>query len=326
MATKDPIYVVGGARSGTTILAKLFDSHPDILYRHEPDSVLSNSTIPHIPRHDEIEALIPAAGAYLDALCHVRSSKVSGRLPVFDKSYRSKLRKTEFEAAIFLAKVLERVSIAFGVKHVSVPDFIDHRAANRLRYLIKSVDVPWRTPLYSRARPAWHYIHIVRHPCAVLLSKLAGIELNLMSNEVYYRTAFEAGMVTDYPFTLKDIEGCSFEEKVAFGWMICNQRISDDMTGQDNYLQLRYEDLCRDMTGVTKQLFEFVDLTFDQQTQEFLAHLDASDAGSGHYFDVIRSPKGSIDKWRRGLSSQQIDRVERMVSFSAIGRDFFENI
>ncbi len=35
-----PILVVGAPRSGTTWLAKIIDSHPDVLYRHEPDEVL----------------------------------------------------------------------------------------------------------------------------------------------------------------------------------------------------------------------------------------------------------------------------------------------
>ena len=34
------ILIVGAPRSGTTWLAKILDSHPDVLYRHEPDEVV----------------------------------------------------------------------------------------------------------------------------------------------------------------------------------------------------------------------------------------------------------------------------------------------
>ena len=32
-----PILLFGMPRSGTTWLGKIFDSHPQVLYRHEPD-------------------------------------------------------------------------------------------------------------------------------------------------------------------------------------------------------------------------------------------------------------------------------------------------
>ena len=38
--TERVVFVLGGARSGTTWLAKILDSHPDVLYRHEPDIAL----------------------------------------------------------------------------------------------------------------------------------------------------------------------------------------------------------------------------------------------------------------------------------------------
>src|SRR5580698_1469066 len=36
-----PILVLGAPRSGTTWLAKIIDSHPDVLYRHEPDETIA---------------------------------------------------------------------------------------------------------------------------------------------------------------------------------------------------------------------------------------------------------------------------------------------
>ena len=34
------VMLVGSPRSGTTWMAKIIDSHPQVLYRHEPDSTL----------------------------------------------------------------------------------------------------------------------------------------------------------------------------------------------------------------------------------------------------------------------------------------------
>jgi hypothetical protein len=38
--------IVGAPRSGTTRLAKIFDSRPDVLYLHEPDSLLTAIGLP----------------------------------------------------------------------------------------------------------------------------------------------------------------------------------------------------------------------------------------------------------------------------------------
>ena len=38
MALRAPILLFGMPRSGTTWLGKIFDSHPLVLYRHEPDT------------------------------------------------------------------------------------------------------------------------------------------------------------------------------------------------------------------------------------------------------------------------------------------------
>ena len=76
MGPRNPVFVIGGARSGTTFLAKLLDSHPDVLYRHEPDSVLVNTDIPFVPRHDEVQRFVEPAGRYLEELRHVSATKV----------------------------------------------------------------------------------------------------------------------------------------------------------------------------------------------------------------------------------------------------------
>lgn len=40
------ILILGSPRSGTTWLAAIFDSHEDILYRHEPDIVVRQPLLP----------------------------------------------------------------------------------------------------------------------------------------------------------------------------------------------------------------------------------------------------------------------------------------
>jgi hypothetical protein len=43
------VFLFGSARSGTTFLAKIFESSPDALYRHEPDISRPTNDIPFLP-------------------------------------------------------------------------------------------------------------------------------------------------------------------------------------------------------------------------------------------------------------------------------------
>src|SRR5260370_26976372 len=83
----DPIIILGAPRSGTSWVGKIFDSHPDVLYRHEPDSVLSEPGLPFIIPHNEGACYASIALALLDRMLRVPTIKSAGSLPVFSQPY-----------------------------------------------------------------------------------------------------------------------------------------------------------------------------------------------------------------------------------------------
>lgn len=269
-------------------------------------------------------AYAEAARDYLETLRHVKASKSAGQRPIFEKSYRSNLRRQGFLAGLYLVKAVEKACGSRLSTPLNVPDFIDTKRAGNIVHLMKSVNSPWRTRLFSEAMPGLRILHIMRHPCAVINSCLRGIEKNLMSATVYLRQPFEAGMAEGYPFTLEELETASYEERAAFSWMICNQRIYDDLRGREAYRPVIYEDLCRDLEPATRDIFAFADLSWNAQTQHFLAELEASEPNQGGYFNVVRSPASALDKWREQLSAEQVARIERIVAHSEIGRRFLD--
>ncbi|MCP4266480.1 MAG: sulfotransferase [Candidatus Brocadiaceae bacterium] len=110
------IFLVGSSRSGTTWLAKLFDSHPQVLYRHEPDSIVFDNSIPYQPNPDEIEPLADKAGNYLKVMSNTRYPKNSGQRPFFNKTYRGRIGNYLFPITIYGVKVLEQAFPYFRKK------------------------------------------------------------------------------------------------------------------------------------------------------------------------------------------------------------------
>ena len=59
------LLLLGAPRSGTTWLGKIFDSHPDVLYRHEPDTLDRGGDLPKMVPVADIPAWSAEARAYL---------------------------------------------------------------------------------------------------------------------------------------------------------------------------------------------------------------------------------------------------------------------
>ncbi len=96
------------------------------------------------------------------------------------------------------------------------------------------------------------------------------------------------------------------------------------MAGREGYRMVIYDELCQELESTTRQLFDFAGLSWDDQSQRFVRHLESSAARDAGYFGVVRPPLAALDKWRDRLSSKQIARIERIVCYAELGRRFFE--
>ncbi len=321
MTVAAPVLVVGSGRSGTTFLAKLLDSHPSVVYLHEPDSVLVDAELPFLPAGDELEAYRSRAGRYLERLKAVRTPKVCGHTPVFDKRYRSVLGKQVFRLGIYAAKGAERAGLGRGALALSpaaipLPRHDDPQSV----VVMKSVNSLGRARLFSLAVPGLRVLHIVRHPAAVVASRLRGIRKGVMGARNYIDSLFDAGYGDGYGWSREALKAASFEEQAAFEWMAVNQRVYTEMQGSPRYRLVRYEHLCQRLEATARELFADAGLSWEPQSQGFIRSLDAASADGAGYFGVVRPPTSALARWREELDAQQIRRIEETARRCELGR------
>lgn len=318
------IFLIGAPRSGTSWLAKIFDSHPDVLYHHEPDSISISSEIPFFPDQQDIEALIPETRGYFTNLLNMRHLKSAATIPVFYKNYLSNLLNKILPGLIIFLKaiagILNKLKIPVEIK---VPAFIrGNKKNNTIINVMKSVNSPCRTQLIARAFPDSKVIYIIRHPCGYVLSQLRGRELNLMADVVYYKQISSMTAAKARGWTMGKIKSMSPEEQLACTWVCINEKVMEDIEGQNNCNILIYEHLCDDPIGVSKQLFSYCDLDYNDQTDMFLKSSLNYSGGKEKYFQTVRNPKTAADKWKKELSSEQIEKIKNIVSGTKAGDKF----
>lgn len=314
------VLILGFPRSGTTWLAKIFDTSPRVLYRHEPDSVCPSMDVPVVPSADEASSLVPAAGAYLSQLANVRHVKASGSLPLFDKDFRSPQAKRIRHALIVASKALAKGGSRVGVElNLQVPDLVAREHSSEVLRVIKSVDSLSRAFTFSLAAPSLKILHIVRHPCACIASLLRGAKLNLISQNVFLNTQVKLSEASGNPVTHDELEKLTREQQLASLWMLLNQKVMAEMSNSPNYRLVVYEELCADPIGVVNELFEFSGVPYSEQTDNFLMRGKVAPASAAGYFDVVQNSDTASMKWKKELAAEQIEKIMTVVSNSEPG-------
>src|SRR5579875_2696713 len=141
------LLLAGAARSGTTWLAKILDSHPLTLYRHEPDILIDDGTLPAICASEEIPFLRRAARAHLDALAGAHHLRTVGPFPLFATAYRDPIGELRRRSRVVALRGLETLGFGQRLGYAPVPDFIAPRAAAP-QIVVKSVNATGRAATY----------------------------------------------------------------------------------------------------------------------------------------------------------------------------------
>jgi hypothetical protein len=274
------ILIVGAPRSGTTWLAKILDSHPDVLYRHEPD-----------------EAVPPSGSIEADMARWVgqRDPRTAGKRPFFAKSWRTGAARLVRTGLVYAGAAASRI----GLPAWPIPDL---GAIGRARVVVKSVRLSAGLGEFARAYPEGRAVLILRHPCGQVASVMRGTRSGLFD-------LAEAG--TDMPFDEVEairfaarhgVDEAAFQRlpdaaKYAWSWReFCETAIAG-IEGRGNALVVIYEDLCAKPVEEARRILAFVGLGWDRRVETFLERSTRGDGAEG-YYAVVRNSIAAAERWR----------------------------
>lgn len=318
------VFIAGSARSGTTWLARIFDSHPNTFYLHEPDLVVYSSDFPVVPNLDQLSTNIPMAEDFLQRLLRSRPLKAVASRPTFDKTYRNGLARRVREGVIVALRGAEQLA-GRRVEAVPVPDMITSTPAEPISFVLKSVNALARLPLYAAARPDMPIIHILRHPCGVAASGLRGIKSGKMRKSRIFKGVLALPPAQRRGLDEETVQSLSPLQARMWSWVILNEWAMEQKPPNCNWHTLRYEDLCAAPLEESKKLFAACGLSWQKQTEDFLRQ--GMEAGNtDEYFSVIRNPSEPMNRWRKELSAQEIEEVAAITADSLPGKLYADTL
>ncbi len=318
------ILLFGMPRSGTTWVGKLFDSHPDTLYRHEPDSV-RKLKMPLFPEKLDTASYREELEGFVDALPKMRSPEVVGKQPLFPKSYQSAAGLAAYRASVLIAKAGSRACRHFP--SVFRPTGKD---CERTRLVWKSIESQGRLGACIGALPHARAIHLMRHPCGYVASVLRGEAAGRFSDATpaaerlwVLKLLLATSSGTKHGIGLDELARLTPEERLAWRWVLMQEKTLTDIAECERALTVKYEDVCADPAGMTRRMFAFAGLEFHPQTERFVQ----ASTGATHkaYYSVFKNPRAAADHWRSELPQPVIDRILAVVRAGAL-RNHYEDV
>jgi hypothetical protein len=309
-AIETAILILGAPRSGTTWLAKIFDSHPGVLYRHEPDEVVAT---PPDPAPADIRGIVTN---WLRA----RDIRTTTKRPFFAKSFQPAPQRWLRIALAYALNAADRLpEPARGLSRLDMPDLAQ---VGRARLTFKSVRWCQGAGAFARALPASRTVFIIRHPCGQVASVMRG-------NRQQRFDLREAG--TDMPFdevqavawaAAHGVDEAAFQAlpdagKYAWSWRAFNELAMAGLDGQPNARAVQYETLCEAPEATARGLFGFAGLDWHSQTADFVAR-STSHSGRAGYYAVFRNAVAAANAWRNSMTAGDQAAVRAVVAGSPL--------
>lgn len=308
--------ILGYPRSGTTWFANLFNTHPDVVYRHEiigrchqdfPEELFKKLKFDHSLTDTE----------YKKAIKIILSPNVeSDRAPFFKKRHLA-LNYPKFHYICWLASKTSSLFKPF-YKYMFYP------RGPHLKLVIKETRSTMNMDSIIEGIRSDKNIILFRHPCGAIASSVIGIETGKMqhSSNVDREHWFEENKDREYIEKLNlnttQIRSLPEHEYLALRWRLQNEDYLAFSTRSSNNIYINYEDFMIDQEAKVKALFAKLPLSYDPDVENFILSCSGVKSSkpllkdsSSSFYSVYRNKGFDPHKWKISLEPDQIAAIEK---------------
>lgn len=310
------VLVLGAPRSGTSWIGKIFDSHPDVIYRHEPDLVVGSGNLPWICSREDADAYRAPAHAYVERLLQTATLKTNGPMPVFRKRFHGPARWMARAGIICLLRAAEQTDATRKMaRSMRIPDLISP-PAQPARAVVKSISSLGRVRLLARAVPGARIVLIIRDPRAQVASMMRGFSLSKFEKQLPIEAVLDMPHAKKYGLTMETLNALPMVEQLAWHWAILNEKAIRDLADIPNVRLLQYEKFASEPLEHTKELFGFAGLAWNRQTEKFIGRSRTSKVA--RYYSIYRSADDAMNRWRTELTEDQQKRIMAIMESTSL--------
>lgn len=318
MNLEDVIYVLGEPRSGTTWIGKIIDSHPAIIYRHEPDFATYDDELPFIIPESDQARYVDRAREFFIKLLTEPTLKAAGPPPFFPKLHQFPGAGPLRAGIVTALATLRGIGGLSHLNQAYVPDLATISQRSGSKFALKSVGAAGRAGVLRQAFPDARFIYVLRHPCGQVRSVLEGRRSGRAEPHDAARSAALLPNLTRYGLTADKLRSVSDVELFTWIWCLKNEMALDALRNAGNCHIVHYERVCQNPIDEAKALFAFTGLDWNSQTEKFLRD-STGYKGRDRYYRVFRDANAAANKWRTALSNEDKQTVLGIVAQTSLG-------